>query len=166
MSLATRGIFRFLGDAREKSVGSGSPSPSLSAVIAMGVALPISSSIDLLPYPGEPHPEMGEGNGVISTSGPTPGDDSPELGVSESALRLEENADRILELRTGRPALKMVCEVSEIGLLLIEDADSSRFLSLRCSVCSRRPALCGVATWGDVIVGGDGSVVSRGWSEA
>ena len=122
--------------------------------------------MDLLPYPGEPHPEMGEGNGVISTSGPTPGDDSVELGVSESALRLEENADRILELRTGRPALKTVCEVSETGLLLTEEADSSRLLSVRCSVCSRRPALCGVATWGDVIVGGDVDVVSRGWREA
>lgn len=109
---------------------------------------------------------MGEGNGVISASGPTPGDDSAELGVSESALCLEEKADRMLELRTGRPALKTVCEVSDIGLLLTEDADSSRFLSLRCSVCSRRPALCGVATWGDVIIGGDGDVVSRGWREA
>ena len=111
---------------------------------------------------------MGEGNGVISTSGPTPGDDSAEPGVSESALRLEENADRMLELRTGRPALKTVCEVSEIELLFTEDddADSSRFLSLRCSVCSRRPALSGVATWGDVIVGREGDVVSRGWREA
>lgn len=141
-----RGIFRFLGDAREKSMGSGGTSPSSSAVIAIGVASPISSSIDLLPYPGEPHPEIGEGSGVISTNGPTPGEDNAELGVSESALCLEENADRMLELRTGRPALKTVCEVSEIGLLFTEDADSSRFLSLRCSVCSRRPALCGVAT--------------------
>lgn len=89
---------------------------------------------------------MGEGNGVISTSGPTPGDDIAELGVSESALCLEENADRMLELRTGRPALKTVFEVSEIGLLLTEDADSSRFLSFKCSVWSRRPAVCGVAT--------------------
>ena len=48
----------------------------------------------------------------------------------------------------------------------MEDADSSRFLSFKCSVCNRRPALCGVATWGDVIVGGDGNVVSRGWREA
>ena len=125
-----------MGEVREKSIGSGSPSSSSSAVIAIGLASPISSLIDLLPYPGEPHPEMGEGNGVISTSGPTPGDDSAEPGVSESALRLEENADRMLELRTGKPALKTVCEVSEIGLLFTEDedADSSRFLSLRCSV--------------------------------
>ena len=161
MSLAMRGILRFLGDPREKSIGSGSTSPSSSAVIAVGVAPSISSSIDILPYPGEPHPEMGEGSGVISTSGPTPGDDSAELGVSESALCLAEKADRMLELRTGRPALKMV-EVSEIGMLLTEDADSSRFLSLKCSVCRRRPALCGVATCGDVIVGGDNGVVSRG----
>lgn len=166
MSLATRGILRFLGDTRVKSIGSGSASPSSSAMMAIGVASPISSSIDLLPYCGEPHPEIGEGNGVISTSGPTPGDDNAELGVSESALCLEEKADLMLELRTGRPALKTVCEVSELGMLLTEDADSSRFLSLRCSVCSRRPALCGVATWGDVIVGGDGYVVSRGWREA
>ena len=157
-----RGILRFLGDAREKSIGSGSTSLSSSAVIAIGVAFPISSSIDLLPYPGEPHPEMGEGNGVISTNGPTPGDDSAELGVSESALCLEEKADRMLELRTGRPALKTVCEVSEIELLLTEDADSSRFLSFRCSVCNRRPALCGVAAWGDAMVGDDEEVVSRG----
>ncbi len=105
---------------------------------------------------------MGEGSGVISTSGPTPGDDNAEPGVSESALCLAEKADRMLELRTGRPALKTVCEVSEIGMLLTEDADSSRFLSLRCSVCRRRPALCGVATWGDVMIGGDNGVVSRG----
>ena len=51
---------------------------------------------------------MGEGNGVMSTSGPTPGDDNAEPGVSESALCLEEKADRILELRTGRPVLKTV----------------------------------------------------------
>lgn len=102
----------------------------------------------------------------MSTSGPTPGDESAEFGVSESALCLEEIVDRMLELRIGRPALKTVWEVSEIGLLLAEDADSSRFLSLRCSVCSRRPALCGVATWGDVIVGSDRDVVSRGWREA
>lgn len=166
ISLATRGILRFLGDVREKSIGSGSTSSSSSAVTAIGVAPPISSSIDLLPYPGEPHPEMGEGNGVMSISGPTPGDDNAEPGVSESALCLEEKADRILELRTGRPALKTVWEVSEIGLLLTEDADSSRFLSFKCSVCNRSPALCGVVTWGDVIVGGDGDVVSRGWREA
>lgn len=109
---------------------------------------------------------MGEGNGVMSTSGPVPGEDNAEPGVSESARRLEEKADRILELRTGRPALKTVWEASEIGLLFTEDADSSRFLSFKCSVCNRRPALCGVATWGDVIVGGDGDVVSRGWREA
>ena len=72
----------------------------------------------------------------------------------------------MLELRTGRPELKTVCEVSEIGLLLVEEVDSSRFLSLRCSVWSRRPALWGVAAWGDVIVGSDGDAVSRGWREA
>lgn len=109
---------------------------------------------------------MGEGNGVISTSGPTPGDDNAELGVSESALRLEEKVERMLELRTGRPALKTVCGVSVNGLLPTEDADCSRFLSLRCSVCNRRPALCGVATWGEVVVGGVEYVVSRGWREA
>ena len=166
ISLATRGILRFLGDVREKSIGSGSTWPSSSTVTAVGVAPPISSSTELLPYPGEPHPEMGEGNGVMSISGPTPGDDNVEPGVSESARCLEEKADRILELRTGRPALKTVWEVSVIGLLLTEDADSSRFLSFRWSVCNRSPALCGVATWGDVIVGGDGDVVSRGWREA
>ena len=156
-----RGILRFLGDPREKSIGSGSTSQSSSAVIAIGVAPSISSSIEILPYPGEPHPEIGEGSGVMSTSVPTPGDDNAELGVSESALCLEEKADRMLELRTGRPALKTVCEVSDIGILPTEDADSSRFLSLRCSVCNRKPALCGVVTWGDVIVGGDRVVVSR-----
>ena len=69
--------------------------------------------MDFLPYPGEPHREIGEGSGVISTSGPTPGEESAELGLRESALRLEK-ADRMLELRTGRPALKTVCEASKI----------------------------------------------------
>ena len=57
---------------------------------------------------------MGEGNGVMSTSGPTPGEDSAELGVRESDLGLEAKTERMLELRTGRPALKTVCEFSEI----------------------------------------------------
>ncbi len=43
-------------------------------------------SIDVLPYPGEPQPEIGEGNGVISTNGPTPGEDREEAGVRESDL--------------------------------------------------------------------------------
>lgn len=122
--------------------------------------------MDLLPYPGEPHPEIGEGNGVISTSGPTAGDDNAELGERESALPLEAKTDRMLEVRTGRPALKTVCEVSGIWMLPVEEVDSSCFLSLRCSVCSRKPALWGVATWGDAIVGSNADVVSRGWREA
>ena len=98
-----------------------------------------SPSIDRLSKPGEPDAEMGEGRGVMSTNGPTPGEDSAEAGVSESDRRvLEEKTERILELLTGRPALKMVSSGLSVVLTLANEDGFSVFLSFRCSVWSRR----------------------------
>lgn len=70
----------------------------------------MSLSFDVLPNLGMPQADMGEGSGVMSTKGPTPGEDMADAGESESDLRaLDPKAERMLELRTGSPALKTVC---------------------------------------------------------
>lgn len=53
---------------------------------------------------GEPRVAMGEGRGVMSTSGPTPGEEKAEAGDKEPArCRDAERADLRLLLRDGSP---------------------------------------------------------------
>ena len=55
--------------------------------------------------PGDADKASGDGSGVISTSGPTPGDEIAEPADRELTLdRAADNVDFSLELRTGRPA--------------------------------------------------------------
>jgi len=109
-----------------KDTGSGGESLVWPATVASGSR---SFSIELLPNPVLPHPEIGEGSGVISTNGPTPGEEIAEAGERESDLRvLEPRTDRILDLRTGSPALKTVgCDDSEVPLSFADVAWSPRF---------------------------------------
>lgn len=130
----------------------------------------MSLSIDVLPNSGMPQADMGEGSGVMSTNGPTPGEDKADAGESESDLRaLESRTERILELRTGRPALKTVC--CGVSIAEIASAEVAVLAGRSCSsswaVCNRRPALTGVGARGDAIVGyAFEAAMSRGWREA
>lgn len=64
--------------------------------------------------PGEVDRASGDGRGVISTSGPSPGEVTADPGESELTLeRAADSADRTLELRRGSPAFSIVyCAVS------------------------------------------------------
>lgn len=82
------------------------------AGIAVGVVgCAGSPSAARLQGPGEVDKAIGDGKGVMSTSGPTPGEDTADPGVRELTLdRDADSTDRTLELlRTGRPAFSSVC---------------------------------------------------------
>lgn len=76
--------------------------------IVMLSAESISSKL-LLQKPGDVG-AIGEGRGVISTKGPSPGDEYAEPGERELTLgRAADNAERTLVLRTGSPVLTKAC---------------------------------------------------------
>ncbi len=61
--------------------------------------------------PGEADSANGDGSGLISARGPTPGEEMAEPGEREFTLDREcapENADPTLELRTRRPAFSRI----------------------------------------------------------
>lgn len=81
------GARRFLGDVRAKTIGSTCEPVSVETVFISGVFSSRSPvSIDLLHDAGEPTAVMGDGSGVRSMSGPTPGEDKAEAGDREPAL--------------------------------------------------------------------------------
>lgn len=102
-------------------------------------------SLLLLHGPGEPQAAIGEGSGVILTTGPMPGEDTADAGESELRLWCDVvSADLILELRTGRPVAGVICcgywSTAAVALDNAGEANGS----LACaSVCKRRPALSG-----------------------
>lgn len=63
----------------------------------------LDSSIDVLILDhGTGEREIGDGRGVISGNGPSPGDDMADAGDREPPVRLDAPNDLILELRMGR----------------------------------------------------------------
>ena len=159
----------FLGGVRANAMGSRC-APMGVETVSISCVLPSRSplSIDLLQDAGVPTAVIGEGSGVRSIIGPTPGEDKAEAGDRETALgRAAPRVLRTLELRTGSPVEVEGSCVSawlymSLGSVL---AEFSRRVSTSKSVCTRRPALCGV--WGDTIVGcACGEAVSRAWSDA
>ena len=104
------GPLRFLGEVRAKVMGSAG-----NVMLAAGTAVDVvacaeTPSAARLQGPGDADKAIGDGKGVISTSGPTPGEDTADPGERELTLdRAADNADRTLELRTGKPAFSNVC---------------------------------------------------------
>ena len=135
----------FLGESRAKSIGS---ADDAMAVVTVGSGLIGCSGS---PSAGRLHgPEadnaMGDGSGVISTSGPTPGDEIAEPGESELTLDRDcagDSAGLTLELRTGRPAFSMMFEgvSSTTGNGTFELSSFLESLDGRTPVFSRSPAL-------------------------
>lgn len=102
-------------------------------------------SLLLLHGPGEPQAAMGEGSGVISTTGPMPGEDTTEAGESELRLWCDvASVDLILELRTGRPVAGVICcrcwSTAAVALNNAGEVNGSLAFT---SVCKHRPALSG-----------------------
>lgn len=165
------GARRFLGDVRAKTIGSRFDAVDMETVSISGVFSSRSPwSIDLLQEAGDPTAVRGEGSGVRSISGPTPGEDKAEAGDREPALwRAAARVVRTLELRTGSPiaiedSRDSVWLYTAIGIVSDE---SSRSFSTTELVLTRRPALSGVWLRGDTIVGcACEGVVSRAWSDA
>ena len=96
---------RFLGVVRAKTIGSvGYAMPAIGGSIAV-VNGAESPSKARLHGPGEVDRVIGEGRGVMSAKGPTPGDETADPGERELTLdRAVDKADLTLELRTGNPA--------------------------------------------------------------
>lgn len=102
---------RFLGDVRAKLMGSaGKVMPAVGIVVGV-VGCAGSASAARVHSPGEADKASGDGKGVMSTNGPTPGEDTADPGVRELTLdRDAGSADRTLELlRIGRPEFSNVC---------------------------------------------------------
>ena len=107
---------RFLGDVRAKLMVSAGKAMAAAGIVIGVVGCAGSPSAARLQGPGEADKASGDGKGVMSTSGPTPGEDTAEPGVRELTLdRDVGSADRTLELlRTGRPAFSSVCCVLSV----------------------------------------------------
>lgn len=105
---------RFLGDVRAKTIGSAGDAIAPIVICIGEVGGSESPSPSFRQGPDGEDMDRGEGNGVMSTSGPTPGEETAEPGERELTLeRVFANADLMLVLRTGRPALAiMFCDKS------------------------------------------------------
>ena len=137
------GSRRFLGELVLSTQGSedGLIEPDVSVTVI--ISFDSVKSNTLTQGPGD-DTAIGEGRGVMSTSGPKPGDEYAEPGESEPIFcRAADNAERTLELRTGRPAFPEACSrvssFNGIGLAEVPEMASESDL-----VRSRRPALNGV----------------------
>lgn len=108
-------------------------------------------SSDLL---GEPQAVTGEGRGVISSTGPKPGEDTAEAGEREPPVKCAaEREDLTLELLCGRGDANIGCWIW--GSTGFEDA-SERLGSwdlAKMSVCNRKPTLEGLWTCTESLVG-------------
>lgn len=106
------GNLRFLGDVLANTLSSaGAPILSV-AVLVKEFGCSRSPSTARSQSADDADSAIGEGSGVISASGPTPGEEIAELGEREFTLDREgalENAEPTLELRTGRPAFSRIC---------------------------------------------------------
>ena len=110
-------------------------------VIAM-----LSAEIDSskLPLQSPDVAAKGDGRGVISTSGPKPGEEYAEPGESDPIFcRAADKAERTLELRTGKPLLTeaswRVSSFNGTGVAELSGRAAERDL-----VRNRSPALRGV----------------------
>ena len=100
----------FLGESRAKVIGSADDAMAVVTVASALIGCSGSPSVERLQGP-EADNAIGDGSGVISTSGPTPGDEIAEPGESELTLDRDcvpDSADLTLEVRTGRPAFSMM----------------------------------------------------------
>ncbi|KAL8741606.1 MAG: hypothetical protein Q9190_005801 [Brigantiaea leucoxantha] len=89
--------------------------------------------------PGDPKAVKGDGNGVISTSGPTPGEDRADPGDREPALlRDAERADLKLPLRPGR------CELED-AWYKEKDADGMKVKAEVCRAPMEHPDVSATA---------------------
>ena len=81
------GFPRFLGGVRANTIGSKCKPSGVETVFAseMFSSRP-PQSVGLLQEAGDPTAVIGEGSGVRSISGPTPGEDQAEAGEREPAL--------------------------------------------------------------------------------
>ena len=169
------GILRFFGELRAVVVASPlSPASSAMSTNSGAIAPESTWSNAVCHGFGEPSTVSGEGSGVMSTSGPTPGEENAELGDRELARCLEaESTEPKLSLREGKP---MEDEAWYMGISISFMGGVGKFIDLlfgfglpsRLRVVWRcRPALSGLGGCGDTIVGYVcGGVVSRGWRDA
>lgn len=153
----------------EDSDGNSSTSSAIASPRADSVLSLVSS--DLLHIAGDPYSDIGEGRGVMSVSGPRLGDEDTDTGVKELVLcLLEDITDRILEVRTGNPALYTVSWAlfSIIELRPLHSSWSSRAFSSKVSICDRSPVLNDDSNLGRADIGGgcEAALISRGGKDA
>lgn len=110
------GNLRFLGDILANASNSAGAFMIAVEVLVGEVDCSRYPSIARSQGPGEADSASGDGSGVISARGPTPGEETVEPGERESTLDREcapEIADPTLALRTRRPAFsRIVCGAS------------------------------------------------------
>ena len=135
----------FLGESWAKLIGSAGEAMAVVTVASGQIGCSGSPSVERLQIP-EADNTIGDGSGVISTSGPTRGDEIAEQGESELTLDRDcvgDSAGLTHELRTGRPAFSMMFEgvSSTTGNGAFEISSFPECLGGRTLVFSRSPAL-------------------------
>lgn len=156
---------RFFGEIREMTAGS--EGEAIEADVEVNAILSAETASSKLPLQSPDVAAKGDGRGVISTSGPKPGEEYTEPGESDPIFcRAADKAERTLELRTGRPVVTEACwRVSSFNGTGI--AELSGRAAERDLVRNRSPALRGVCDGGGAIVGCVcGGAVSRTWMDA